>query len=171
MRGAVAGLLGAAPGRITLHDEELGARRTRIAAIGELAGKAQLARRRLARDLLLGAPAQALLCALDKKLEKLRRLRGEIGEEMVEGIADRAFDDTRCLGARELVLGLALELRLADEHRQHGGARDGDVVGGDDGATLVADALGMIAQGAQEGEAQPLLMRPAIGGWNGVAIG
>jgi hypothetical protein len=34
---------------------------------------------------------------------------------MVEGVAQGAFDDTGGLGAGQPVLGLALELRLADE--------------------------------------------------------
>jgi len=38
---------------------------------------------------------------------------------MVEGIAHGALDDAGGLLGGELVLGLALELGLADEHRQH----------------------------------------------------
>ena len=98
-------------------------------------------------------------------------MRGEVGEEMIEGIADRALDDAGCLRRRELVLGLALELGLADEDREHGGAGDHDVVSRDDRSALVADALGVIAQGAQKRDAQALLMRAAIGRWDGVAIG
>src|SRR5206468_9814401 len=64
---AVARLLGRAAGAVALDDEDLGARRIVIGAVGELARKAELAGGggRLALDLALGAAAEALLGALD----------------------------------------------------------------------------------------------------------
>ena len=38
---------------------------------------------------------------------------------MVERVLDRVLDDARRLGGGQPVLGLALEFRLADEHREH----------------------------------------------------
>jgi hypothetical protein len=64
----------------------------------------------------------ALLGALDHEVEQLVGLRGIAGEPVVERIADRLLDDARRLGGGEPVLGLALEFRLADEHREHAGA-------------------------------------------------
>src|SRR5204862_5597336 len=64
LRGAVARLLGRAAGRVALDDEQLGALRGGVGAVGELAGEAQLARRALALRFLLGAAAQPLVGAL-----------------------------------------------------------------------------------------------------------
>src|SRR3546814_8004337 len=38
---------------------------------------------------------------------------------MVEMVAHGLFDEARRLGRGQAVLGLALELRIADEHREH----------------------------------------------------
>jgi hypothetical protein len=73
-------------------------------------------------------------------------LRGG-GEPMVEGVADGVLDDAARLHGGQLVLGLALELGLADEHRQHGRAGGHHVVGGHRRhALLLADALRVVAQ-------------------------
>ena len=171
LAGPVARLLGRAAGRITLDDEQLGALRGIVRAVGELAGQAQLARRGLAGDVLLGAPAQALLGPLDDEVEQLDRLRRAVGEPMVERILDRLLDDAARLDGDELVLGLAGELRLADEHREHAGAAGHQIVGGDLRRALVADALGMLLQAAQQRDAQALLVGAAVLGRDGVAVG
>ncbi len=91
---------------------------------------------------------------------------------MVEGIAHRVLDDARGLERRELVLGLALEFGLADEDGEHRRAGRHHVVGGDlRHALRLADALGMVAQAAQQRDAQALLMGAALGRGNGVAVG
>src|SRR3546814_1276679 len=54
-----------------------------------------------------------------------------VREEVVEMVANRALGQARGLGARQPVLGLALKLRVADEHRQHHLAAVEHVVGGD----------------------------------------
>src|SRR5258705_12687384 len=69
LRLAVACLLGRAAGAVALDEEDLGAERAAAAAIGELAGQAQLARRRFAREALLTA-ALALLGALDDVVDE-----------------------------------------------------------------------------------------------------
>src|SRR5205085_11896207 len=79
LRGAVARLLGRAAGRVAFDDEQLGALRGGVAAVGELAGQAQLARRALALRFLFGTAAQALVGALDHPVEQavgLRRVGG-----------------------------------------------------------------------------------------------
>jgi hypothetical protein len=91
---------------------------------------------------------------------------------MVEGVADRVLDDAGGLQRRQLVLGLALELRLADEDRKHGRAGRHHVVGGHLRHALgLADALGVVAQAAQQRDAQALLVRAALRGRDRVAIG
>ena len=146
----VARLLGGAAGGIALDDEDFRALGGGVGAVGELAGQAQLARRGLAGDLLLLAAADALLGALDHPVEQAARLRRVAGEPVVELVLDRVLDDARGLGGGEPILGLALELRLADEHREHGGGAGHDVLGGDQRRALaLADALAMVLQAAR----------------------
>ena len=168
---AVARLLGRAAGRVALDDEDLGAGRAAGAAVGELAGQAELSRRVLAADLLLLAAAQALLGALDHPVEEPRRLVRRGGEPMVEGIADRVLDDARRLGGRQPVLGLADELRLADEDREERGGRGHDVVGGDGAGALVAGQLGVGLQALGQRGAEARLVGAALAGRDGVAVG
>jgi hypothetical protein len=68
---------------------------------------------------------------------------------VVECIAQSLLYDTLRFGGRELVLGLADEFRFAHEDRQHGRGRDHDIVGGDDGAALVADEFRISLQAAR----------------------
>ena len=149
-RGAVARLFRRAAGRVALDDENLRAFRGAVGAVGELAGQPQLAHRALARDVFFLAAANALLGALDHEIEQLVGGERIAGEPMVERVLDRLLDDPLRLGGGEAVLGLALEFRLADEHREHGAGADHDVVGGDGGGALaLADALGVILEAAQ----------------------
>ena len=139
-------------------------------AIDELAGKAQAARRGLPADLLLALALEAVLGLLDHPFEQLARLLRRSGEPVVEGIADRGLDDAgRFLGG-EAVLGLALELRLADEHRQHRRGRAHHIVGGDLRGLLVVDEFAVGAQPLRQRRAQAALVRAAIGRRNGVAV-
>ena len=147
---AVARLLGRAAGGIALDHEKLGAFGGGVGAVGELARQAELAHRALARDVFFLAAADALLGALDHEVEQLVGLRRIAGEPMVERVFDRLLDDPLRLGGGEPVLGLALEFRLADEHREHGAGAGHHVVRGDRGGALaLADALGVIFQAAQ----------------------
>ena len=143
-----------------------------IGAVGELAGQAQLAHRGLAGDILLHPPAEALFGALDRPVEQSAGLARRRGEPMIEGVADRAVDYPRRLGRLQTALVLALELRLADEHRDQGGAAGHDVVGGERGGALrLANSLGVILQSAQQGGAQAGLVRAPVRGRDRVAIG
>ena len=90
---------------------------------------------------------------------------------MVEGIAHRALDDAGGLLGGEPVLGLALERRPADEHREHRRRGSQNVVGRDLGSAPVADALAEVAQALGEGRAQAVLVRAALRRGNGVAVG
>ena len=143
----------------------------RVGAVGELAGQPQLARRGLARDVLFLAAADALVGALDHEVEQLVGLRRIAGEPVVERVLDRVLDDARRLGGGEAVLGLALEFRLADEHRQHAAGADHHVVAGDRrGALALADALGVILQAAEQRAAQARLVGAAVRRRDGVAV-
>jgi hypothetical protein len=76
---AVARLLGAAAGAVAFDDEQLGAFRGRIGAVGELAGQAELLHRRLAGNFLFGAAAQPLVGALDHEFQELVGLQRVTG--------------------------------------------------------------------------------------------
>ncbi len=91
---------------------------------------------------------------------------------MVELVLDRAFDDARRLGGGEPVLGLALEFRLADEHREHRRRPGHHVIARHRSRALaLADALGVVLEGAQQRAAQAGLVGAAVAGRNGIAIG
>ena len=126
-----------------------------VGAVGELAGQAELARRVLARNILLLAAADALLGAVDDEVEQLVGLDRIAGEPVVERVLDRVLDDALRFGGGEAVLGLALEFRLADEHREHAAGADHHVFAGDRrGALALADALGVVLQAAEQRGAQ-----------------
>src|SRR5262249_26018608 len=109
---AVARLLGRAAGRIALDQEDLGALGRLPRAVGELAGQAQLARGALARHVLLGAAARALLGARDHVLDQRVRRGRMIGQPVIEMVLDRGLDQALRVGHAEALLGLALELRV-----------------------------------------------------------
>ena len=90
---------------------------------------------------------------------------------MVESVLDRVLDDPRGLGAGQPVLGLALELGLADEHRQHGGRGAEHVVGRHLRDPLIAGELAIGAQALGQRRAQTRLMRTAVRRRHGIAIG
>ena len=75
-------------------------------------------------------------------------------------------------GGGKAVLGLALEFRLAHEHREHHGRADHHVFRGDGGGALaLADALGVILQAAQQRAAHAGFMGAAIRRRHRVAVG
>ena len=95
--------------------------------------------------------AERLLGTLDDEIEEAVGLRRMAGKPVVEMIAHRVLDDAHGFDGGQLVLGLALELRLADEHRQHAAGADHDVVAGDGrGALALADALGVVLEAAHQ---------------------
>ena len=143
-----------------------------VGAVGEFAGQAELPRRGLARNVLFLAAADALLGAVDHEVQKLVGLLRIAGEPMVERVLDRVLDDALRLGGGEAVLGLALELRLADEHRQHAAGAHHHVFAGDPGRALaLAGALGVVLQAAQQRGAHAGLVGAAVRRRNGVAVG
>ena len=120
LAGAVARLLGRAAGRIALDDEELGARRAAPSVqSASLPGRRSLRVAVLRGDLLLGAAAQPLLGPVDDPVEQLVRLGGEAASQWSNASRIAVSTMREASSGRELVLGLALEFRLADEHREH----------------------------------------------------
>ena len=169
---AVARLLGRAAGAVALDDEELGAFGVVVGAVGELAGEAELARggRGLALDLALGAAAEALVHPLDDRAEERAAAVHIVGEIMVEMVAHRGLDEARRLEAGQAVLGLALEMRVADEDAEHQLDAVEDVVGGDVLGLLVADQLAERADALGQRGAQARFVGAAVGRRDGVAV-
>ena len=163
LRAAVARLLGRAAGAVALDDENLRAFGGRARAVGELAGQAELAHRGLARDVLFLPAAQAVLGAIDDEIQQLVGLQRIARQPVVERVLDRVLDDLLRRRGGEPILGLALEFRLADEHRQHAAGADHDVFAGHGrDALFLADARGVILQAAQQRGAQAGFMRAAV---------
>ena len=172
LRSPIARLLGRSARRVAFDDEQFGALRRRVCAVGELAGEPELAHRGLAGDLFFHPPADALLCALDCPVEELGRLARRRRKPVVEGVAHRALDQSRGVCGLQTALVLALELRLADEDRNQGGAARHHVVGRQRGRALaLADPVRMVFQTTQQGGAETRFMRPAVGSGDRVAIG
>ena len=142
-----------------------------VAAVGELAGQAELARRGLALLLAVLLAAQPLLGLGDDVLEQ--HVAGFLvaGQPVLEIVADDGLDQLGRLDADQLLLGLALELRLLDEHRDQAGRALDHVVGGDDRALAVAGELGVALQAAHQGAAEARFVRAAFGRRHGVAVG
>ena len=172
LAGAITGLFRRAAGGVALDDENLRALGRAVGAVGEFSGKAEFAHRGLARDVLFLSAADALLGALDDEVEQLVGLRRIAGEPVVERVLDRLLDDFLRFGGGEAVLGLALEFRLADEHREHGaGARHHVLAADRGGALALADTLGVVLEAAKQRGAQAGFVRAAVRRRDGVAIG
>src|SRR5204862_3855098 len=135
-------------------------------AVGELAGEAELPRagRGLALHLALGAPAQSFFRALDDRAEERSAAVHIVGEIMVEMVAHRGLDEARGLEAGQAVLGLALEMRIADEDAEHQLDAVERVIGGDVLGALVADELAERANALRERAAEARLVGAAVGG-------
>ncbi len=90
---------------------------------------------------------------------------------MIERIAQGAFDQALGVGRRQPLLGLALELRLADEHRdQHRGVGD-DVFGRDQPAALLVDELGIGLEAPRQGGPEARFVGAPFRSGHGVAVG
>jgi hypothetical protein len=86
----------------------------------ELAGQAQLARARLARRVLLGSRGGGVLGSLDRRRRAgCRQWLGRPAEPVVEGSRSAVLDAGAAARHWSGCLGLALKLRLADEHAEH----------------------------------------------------
>ena len=135
------------PAEIALDDEQFGALRRGIRAIGQFARQPQFAHRGLAGDLLLHTAANALLGALNSPVEELGRLARRRGEPVVEGVANHAVDQSRRFGRLQAALVLPLEFGLANKDRDQRRATRHDVVGCQRGrAFTLADAVRVILE-------------------------
>ncbi len=143
----------------------------RARAIGELAGQAQLARRGLALELALLARRRRSSARSITASSSARAALRIVGQPMVEMVLERALDQPRRLGRGEPLLGLALELRLADEQRQDRDRAGHHVLGRDLRGAAVAGQLAIGLEAARQRRAQARLVRAAFGRRHGVAVG
>src|SRR5690606_9331546 len=100
-------LLGAAAGRIALDDEDLRTLRGGLGAVGQLAGKAKLARRTLPVDLLVLLAPEPVLSPLHRPVEQLAGLVGGGGQPVIESIPQRRVGNPRRLRRTKPALDLA----------------------------------------------------------------
>jgi hypothetical protein len=115
--------------------------------------------------------AQALLAALDHELQEGVGRLGLGGEPVVERVAQSGLDQALGVGGRQPLLGLALELRIADEDRDQRAGLGQDVVGGDQAGALLAHQLAIGLQAPRQGGAQARLVGAALGSGHSVAVG
>ena len=136
-----------------------------------LPGRRSLRRRGLALLLAVLLAAQPLLGLGDDVLEQDVAGFLVAGQPVLEIVADDGLDQLGRLDADQLLLGLALELRLLDEHRDQAGRAVDHVVGRDDRALAVAGQLGIALEPAHQRAAEARFVRAALGRRHGVAVG
>ena len=169
---AVTRLLGAAARTVAFDDEQFGACRIVRRTIGELAGQANLAARRrsFAFDLALGFTTKPVIDLFEDEAHQRLTAFHIIGEEVVEMVAHRVFDEARCFRAGQSVLGLALELRIADEDREHQLGFVEDILCRNLHGFFLADQFAKRTQALGQRRADARLMCAAIRRRDGVAI-
>ena len=124
-------LLGRAAGRIALDQEQSRYRaaiwRSNRPACRAGAGVWSA----VLREHVLGLAAGAVFGAFDHEGEQIGGLAGSPARQWSKRSRNDASTSRVGFGAGELFLGLALELRLADEQRDFGGSGASDVLGGE----------------------------------------
>ena len=173
LAGAVAPLLGRAPGGVALHHEQLAPGLARRRAVAQLAGQVEAVRGgALARHRLLGGPARGAGPGRedDARDDRLRDA-DVVVQPVLEGGAHQPVDRRRQLGVVQAVLGLTLELRVGDEDAEHADEALADVVGGQRDP-LRGEAVGLdeVADGLADARPQPVLVGPARAGGNAVDV-
>ena len=140
-------------------------------AIGELAGQPGLAGGALARDLSVLPAPQPLLGALDDALQQQVGGGGVGREPVVEVIAERALHHAPGLGRGQTLLGLPLELRLAQEDGEERAGAARHVVRVELGRALVAHERAVGPEAPHQRGPHARLVTAACAGGHGVAVG
>src|SRR4029077_12709477 len=118
---AVTGLLGRAAGGVTLDHEDLGQARVLHRAVGELARQGRVLERRLARQVARFARRGAGAGGVDRLHDDAFRLGRILVEELGQFAIDRLLDQAFDRRVAEFGLGLPLELRVVQLHRDDRG--------------------------------------------------
>ena len=90
---------------------------------------------------------------------------------MVEMIAQGHFNQTRRFRTGEPILGLTLELRFADENRQHRRNGAEQIFRRHIGSTLFLFEFAIGAQAFDQRRTKARFMRAALRGWDGIGVG
>ncbi len=123
------GVLGRTAGRVALHDEELRLARIARRAVSQLPGQARPVERRLAaRQVARPLGRHAGPGRLQRLLHDLVGLARVLLEPLAQLLVGRALGQRADGLVAELGLGLALELRVAQAHRDDGGEALTDVL-------------------------------------------
>ena len=162
---AIAALLGGAPGRVTLDDEELGILGVAAGAIGQLAREAAAGERGLAHGLagaargLVGAGGIERL--VDDALRDARVAVEEAHQTFIRGGGDNAFH----LGRKELHLGLGLELGVRVQQRDDSHEAFAHVVAGKSRILWLKECVGLavLVDRARQRRAKTLQVRASVG--------
>ena len=174
LEGAVAGLLGRAAGRVALDDEQLRLARVARGAVGQLARQRGRLEQRLAPGQLAGvAGRHAGPGGLDALDHDRLGLGAVLLEPLVQGPVGGLLDEPLDVGVAELGLGLALELGLAQLHRDDRGQALADVVPAQVGVLLLEQGAGPRVAVDRRGQGGPeaFLVGPALVGVDGVGEG
>jgi hypothetical protein len=169
--GAVARLFGRAAGRVALDDEQFGAVGRLARTVRQLAGQTQLAGRGGALDVLVLAAAQTVLGPVDDEAQQGVGLFGALGQPVVDGVAEQLLDQPLALGRRQPVLGLTLELGIADEDADQGAGVGDDVLSGDLDRALLAGQLAIGLEAFHQRGAEARLVSAAVGRGDGITVG
>ena len=164
---AVAALLGRAAGRVALDQKQFRSLGDTARTIGQLARQAQALGGALARQLLALLAARAILGALDHSLQQRLGAGGVGRQPMIEMILYRVLDQAGRFGAGQLLLGLSLELRFADETGHQQARAAGQILGRNSRGAAVIDHLAIVPQAADQGRTQAGFVgsTPRESGW------
>ncbi len=165
----VAGLLGAAAGRVTFHQEQLGAGQVLADAVGQLAGQGGALGDLLAHHQFFGLQARA--GAFDRQLRDALADFHVLVQQQAEGIVRGAFDETGGLARRQAFLGLPAELRVGHLDRQHEGDPVPDVFRGQlDAARQQVAEVAELAQRLGQAGTQAVDVGAVLGGGDQVDV-
>ncbi len=166
LKRAVARLLGGAPGRVALDEVQLGDVRVADRAVGELAGqRGALEQAFAARKVARFARRVTRPGGVDRLLDDLPGLGGVLLEKLTQLSVDRGLDERAHLGVAQLGLGLALELRALELHRDERREAFAHVLTGEVLLLLLEQPLlpGIVVDGARQRAAEAGKVGTAFG--------
>ena len=171
----VAGLDGGAAGRVALDDEQLALVAVLGRAVLELVGHAGAVEQRLAAGRRRGpcgprpGPGRPRCPCWTILLASVGFSSSQSPSFSLVALCDQRLHG----GVAELGLGLALELRVAQPHRDDGGEALADVLAGEVGVLLLEEVLGpgVLVDRVGERRLEALLVRAALDGGDAVGEG
>ena len=131
--------LGGAARAVALHQKQLRPLAVLFGAVDQLAGEAEFLGGGFALGFLVAPPLHPLFRALDEEIDDVGGAARVGCQPVVPMVAHRALDQPLRLRRRQAVLGLADEIRVADEGGDHRAAAGKNVVAGDLRRLLVVD--------------------------------